>query len=315
MGLIFIPVCPSAYALCKTAFAGRKSGIPDLRMQHAGGTIRPCRRRTGARRRLALLFAAVPIPTIITDPVFYLLAIPAVLALGLSKGGFAGVGLLATPLISVYLNPLEAAALLLPILICQDIIAVWWYRHDWDAWNLKVLLPGALIGMGIGWLLATRVSDDAIRLMVGFIGIAFVADTWLRKGPVEARKKTAASGVFWGGVSGFTSFLAQGGGPPFSVHVLPQLLPKLRLVGTTTIFFAIVNALKIGPYFALGQFSLESVATSVVLLPLAVITNFLGIWLVRVTPQHLFYRIAYVLVFLISLVLIWQGLFSKSLGG
>jgi uncharacterized membrane protein YfcA len=76
-----------------------------------------------------------------------------------------------------------------------------------------------------------------------------------------------------------------------------------------------VNALKIGHYFALGQFSLENFMTSVVLLPLAVVTNFLGIWLVRVTPTELFYRIAYVLVLLVSLVLIWQGLFSKPLGG
>ena len=211
----------------------------------------------------------------ITDPLFYLLAVPAVLALGLSKGGFAGVGLLATPLVSVYLHPLEAAALLLPILICQDTIAVWWYRHDWDAWNLKVLLPGAVIGMAIGWLLAARVSDDAIRLMVGFIGIAFVAHAWLRKGPVEPQKKTAASGVFWGGVSGFTSFMTQGGGPPvFRCMSCRSACRSCRLVGTTTIFFAVVNALKIGPYFALGQFSLENFATSVVLLPLAVRDQF-----------------------------------------
>ena len=99
----------------------------------------------------------------ITDPVFYLFAVPAVLALGLSKGGFAGVGLLATPLVSLYLHPLEAAALLLPILICQDIIAVWWYRHDWDAWNLKVLLPGAVIGMASAgcWPRACRTTPSA----------------------------------------------------------------------------------------------------------------------------------------------------------
>jgi len=116
-------------------------------------------------------------------------------------------------------------------------------------------------------------------------------------------------------VSGFTSFMTQGGGPPYQVHILPQRLPKLRLVGTTTIFFAVVNALKIGPYFALGQFSLENFATSVVLLPLAVLTNFIGIWLVRVTPTELFYRIAYILVLVVSLLLIWQGLSSKSVGG
>jgi uncharacterized protein len=268
------------------------------------------RKRWRPRTPCALI-PPVPLPHIITEPLFYVFAVPAVLAIGLSKGGFAGVGLLATPLVSLYLPPLEAAALLLPILICQDAISVWWYRHDWDSWNLKVMLPGALIGMSLAWILASRVSDDAIRLMVGGIGVAFVANAWLRKGPIEPQKKTAASGAFWGGVSGFTSFMTQGGGPPFQVHVLPQRLPKLTLVGTTTIFFAFVNALKIGPYFALGQFSTENFATSVMLLPLAVATNFLGIWLVRLTPTELFYKLAYILVLLVSLVLIWQGLHPK----
>src|SRR5690606_3205911 len=69
---------------------------------------------------------------LVTDPVFYLLAVPAVILLGLSKGGFAGLGTAATPLIALYLPPFEAAALLLPILICQDIISLYAYRRDWD---------------------------------------------------------------------------------------------------------------------------------------------------------------------------------------
>ncbi len=253
---------------------------------------------------------------IISEPTFYLLAVPAVLAIGLSKGGFAGVGLLATPLLALYLPPLEAAALLLPILISQDMISVWWYRRDWDAWNLKVLLPGAVAGMALGWIFAAQVSDAAIRIVVGGIGIAFVLHAWfsaglnalLQRAPAAPRPGSAASGLFWGAVSGFTSFLTQGGGPPYQVHVLPQRLPKLTLVGTTTIFFAIVNALKIGPYYLLGQFSFSNLSTSFSLLPLAVATNALGIWLVRITPTTLFYRIAYVLVLLVSLGLMWQGL-------
>ncbi|MGE3147071.1 MAG: sulfite exporter TauE/SafE family protein [Pseudorhodoplanes sp.] len=244
---------------------------------------------------------------IITDLTFYLVAIPAVTFLGLSKGGFAGAGLLATPLLALYLPPLEAAALLLPILLSQDAISVWWYRHDWDPWNLKVLLPGALIGTGLAWLFAAQLSDAWLRLTVGSIGIAFCLNAWLLRGRTEPQKKSAASGWFWGAVSGFTSFLNQAGGPPFQVHVLPQRLPKMTLVGTTTIFFAIVNALKIGPYLALGQFSAKNFATSLALLPIAVATNFLGIYLVRRTPTELFYRIAYVLVFCVSLALLWQG--------
>lgn len=245
--------------------------------------------------------------SVIADPLFYAIAVPAVICLGLSKGGFAGVSILATPLLALYLPPLEAAALLLPILIAQDVISVWWYRRDWDAWNLKVLMPGMLVGVGLAWGFSAYVTEDAIRLVVGSIGVAFVVHALLRREPARAVKKTAASGVFWGSVSGFTSFMVQGGAPPFQVHVLPQRLPKLTLVGTTTIFFAVVNALKIGPYFALGQFSTRNFATSLMLLPLAVAANALGIWLVRITPTDLFYKIAYALVFGVSLILVWQG--------
>lgn len=245
--------------------------------------------------------------SVVTDPYFYMIAVPAVVALGLSKGGFAGVGTLATPLLALYLPPLEAAALLLPILITQDAISVWWYRKDFDRWNLKVMLPGALIGMGLAWLFAAYVSDAALRISVGVIGICFVIYSVFTYIPAEGHKKTALSGLFWGSVSGFTSFLSQAGGPPFQVHILPQRLPKLTLVGTTTIFFTIVNALKIGPYFALGQFTTVNFATSLMLLPIAVIANALGIFLVRVTPVDIFYRIAYALVFCVSVLLLWQG--------
>ncbi len=246
--------------------------------------------------------------SIITDPIFYMIAIPAVILLGMSKGGFAGIGVVTTPLISLYLPPLEAAALILPTLIIQDLISCWWYRKDWDAWNLKVLLPGALVGMGLGWIFAGYVTDSALRIVIGTIGISFVLHYLLKAKPTEGQRKSAFSGVFWGGVSGFTSFLSQAGGPPYQAHVLPQRLPKLTLVGTTTIFFAIVNALKIGPYFALGQFNTRNLVTSLLLLPIAVAGNAFGIWLVRVTPQEAFYKIAYSIVFCVSLLLLWQGI-------
>jgi uncharacterized membrane protein YfcA len=103
------------------------------------------------------------------------------------------------------------------------------------------------------------------------------------------------------------SLLIQVGAPPFQIHILPQRLDKLTLVGTSVIFFAFVNWMKVLPYFALGQFSPRNFATSLALLPLAIAANFLGIWLVRKTPQERFYQISYLLMFLISLALLWQG--------
>jgi uncharacterized protein len=247
------------------------------------------------------------VPPIISDPYFYCAAIPAVILLGLSKGGFASVGMTATPLLALYLPPLEAAALLLPLVISQDLISIHVYRRDWDASNLKILLPGAVIGMALGWLIASHVSDNAVRLSVGIIGLAFIANMWLRRAIVEPRRMSTASGVFWGALSGFTSFMTQGGSPPFQVYVLPQRLPKLVLVGTTTMFFAAVNAMKIIPYFMLGQFTARNLSTSLALLPIAVAANFAGVWLVRRTPMEVFYRIAYVLLLMISVTLLWQG--------
>lgn len=248
------------------------------------------------------------LPRMITDPLFYAVAIPAVISLGLSKGGFTGLGAVSTPLIALYLPPLEAAALLLPILMCQDAIAAYVYRRDWSAWNLKVLLPGAVVGIAVAALMASHVSDDAVRIIAGSIGLAFVAHAWLRRANVEPHKATALGGFVWGSVSGFTSFVIQGGSPAFQAHTLPQRMPKMTFVGTSTLFFCAVNAMKVPPYFMLNQFSAPNFTTSMVLLPLAVAANFAGFWLVRRTPTDWFYRIAYTLLLLISLGLLWQGL-------
>jgi len=242
---------------------------------------------------------------VLTDPFFYLLALPAVTVLGLGKGGFAGIGMAAAPLLSLYIPPLQAAAILLPILLCQDAISVWTYRRDWDAWNVKVMTVGALIGLGAAWVFAAFVSDAAVRLIVGLIGVSFVLNAWFRRPKLVA--PTVPRGIFWGATAGFTSTLIQAGAPPFSVFVLPQRLPKMTLVGTMTVFFALTNVMKVAPYLALGQFSTATLATSALLLPLAVATNFAGIWLVRVTPVEVFYRISYWLVLVISVALTWLG--------
>jgi uncharacterized membrane protein YfcA len=247
------------------------------------------------------------VPAFIPDPYFYCAAIPAVILLGLSKGGFVSVGMTATPLLALYLSPLEGAALLLPILISQDLISVYVYRHHWDASNLKVLIPGGVIGMAFAWLVASHISDNTVRLTVGVIGVTFVAYMWLKRADVEPRRMGTASGVFWGSLAGFTSFMTQGGSPPFQIYVLPQRLPKLVLVGTTTMFFASINVMKIAPYFMLGQFSPRNLSTSLLLLPIAVAANFAGVWLVRRTPTTVFYRIAYTLLLMISVALLWQG--------
>jgi uncharacterized membrane protein YfcA len=191
---------------------------------------------------------------------------------------------------------LQAAAILLPILLCQDVISVWIYRRRWSAWNLKVLLPGSVVGVGAAWLFAAYVPNAYVEIAVGVTGVCFALYNTFGKVPAQPWRPSVPAGMFWGSLAGFTSTIIQVGAPPYQVHILPQRLDKLTLIG-----------MKLVPYFALGQFSPRTLATSVVLLPFAVATNFLGLWLARRTPTELFYRITYLLMFLISLALIWQG--------
>ena len=243
----------------------------------------------------------------ISDPGFYLVAGVAVLMLGLAKGGFTGVGQVATPIMALLVSPLQAAAILLPILLVQDIISVWVYRRTWSAWNIKVMLPGAVVGIGAGWALAEHLNDSYVRLALGLVSFFFVLIYWFGVSQKLAPKPTARSGVVMGVFAGFTSTIAHAGAPPFQMHVYPQNLDKLTFAGTSAVFFAAMNYIKVVPFLALGQLTHENVVISATLLPLAIATNILGIWLVRIVPQAMFYRIVYLVMFVISLELIREG--------
>ena len=236
---------------------------------------------------------------------FYLVAVPAVIVLGLSKGGFTGLSSLAMPMLSLVESPVRAAAIVLPILIVQDWVSVWAFRRDFSSSNLLILIPSAMMGVGLGWLLAARVSEDAVRLALGVISIAFVAYMLIRdrlgRAPVE--RPGVPGGLVWGSLAGFTSFISHSGAPPFQVYVLPQNLKPRIFAGTATMFFAAVNLLKLPPYFLLGQFNRANLAVSAGLIPVAILSTFGGVWLVRRVPPDRFYAIILALTFLIGVKL------------
>jgi hypothetical protein len=243
------------------------------------------------------------------NPAFYLTAIPAVILLGLSKGGFSGLSSLAMPLVALAISPVKAAAIVLPILIVQDWVSVWAFRRDWDLRNLAILAPAGAIGVAAGWLMAARVDEQAVRLAVGLISVGFVAFMLLRDrlASAAATEATVAPGLFWGAVAGFTSFVSHTGAPPTMVYLLPQRLTPRIFAGTSAILFAIVNLLKVGPYFALGQFSRDNLSASASLLPVAVASTFAGVWLVRRVSAERFYVAVLALTFLVGVKLIWDG--------
>ena len=243
------------------------------------------------------------------DPVFYVAAIPAVILLGLSKGGFSGLSSLAMPLFALAISPVKAAAIMLPILIVQDWVSVWAFRRDVELRNLAILVPGAVVGVGAGWLLAARVDEQAVRLAVGLISVGFVAFMMLRDRLASgaATRANVPPGLFWGAIGGFTSFVSHTGAPPVMIYMLPQKLTPRIFAGTSAVLFAIINLLKVGPYFALGQFSHDNLSASASLLPVAVVSTFAGVWLVRRVSAERFYVAVLGLTFIVGVKLIWDG--------
>jgi uncharacterized protein len=255
------------------------------------------------------------LPPIIADPGFYAAAVPAVLLVGMSKGGFSGLSLLSLPLLALVVSPVKAAAIMLPILLVQDVVSVWAYRRSFDRRILAIMLPGSFLGVLIGWMIAAWVTEAMVRVGVGVISVGFVLLYWRRRygsGPGDAPKPSKAAGVFWGALAGYTSFVAHAGGPPFQVYVLPQRLSPESYAGTNTLFFAVTNAVKVIPYLALGQFSPENLGTSAVLAPAAIAATFVGVWLVRRIDASRFYTIIYGLSLGVGLKLIWDGVRDLS---
>lgn len=230
---------------------------------------------------------------------------------GLAKGGLAGVGVASVPLLALVLPPVQAAGILLPVLCVTDLAALraWW--GQWHRRTLRLMLPGAMAGIGVGWLTAAQVSDNAVRLIVGGIALAFVARwLWQRRGGRTApiRPESPPRAGIWGAIAGYTSFVAHAGGPPFSVYALPLGLAPAVLTSTSVAFFAAVNYVKLIPYFALGQFDGSNLAASALMLPVAILFTALGAALIRRMRTDLFYAFTYAMTALVGLKLIRDGL-------
>jgi uncharacterized membrane protein YfcA len=228
----------------------------------------------------------------------------------LSKGGFAGVGALGTPMLALLVGPVEAAAIILPILIVQDVVGVWAFRKSWDGHVLALMLPGATIGIALAYWFAASLPEAGMQLALGLISVLFaMRSLWLQRGgrvPAPAHPPRWF-GFLMGIVSGVTSQIAHAGQPPFQIYVLPKRLARDVLVGTTAIFFAAVNWIKVPAYIALGQFGRAHLLTSLALMPVALASTFAGVWLVRRVDADRFYLLIYWLMLGIGLKLLWDG--------
>ena len=221
------------------------------------------------------------------DPLFLAVAIVAVLLAGISKSGFGGaMGGLSVPLMSLLIATPQAAAIMLPILLVMDALELLIFRGKGDAANLRIIIPGALLGILFGTLTFHLVDPRWIKGVIGLEAALFGIDR-LRsaRAVAAARPPELGRGLFWSAISGFTSFISHAGGPPILQYLLPQNMDRVRMVGTTVIYFSLVNFVKLVPYAFLGLLDLSNLRTALVLLPAAPLGYWLGLKLLKGLPQ------------------------------
>lgn len=237
-------------------------------------------------------------------------AIISVILAGFAKGGFSGLGALCTPVMALVMPPVTAAAILLPILIVQDMVSLWSFRGQWNRRILAWMLPSACLGVGIGWAMAAKLTVPIILATLGAITLAFgVWRLWAdRRGEAKASTAPEWIGSLFGVATGFTSQIAHAGGPPFQMWVVPKKLPHIEYAGTNILLFAALNWVKVPAYIQLGQFHSETLWTSAYLMPLAIVSTMAGVYLVKRVNGPLFYRIVNVLMIVLGARLLWAGL-------
>ena len=231
----------------------------------------------------------------IDNPWFFAAALPAVFINGVSKGGFgSGLGIVSVPLMALSVPVTEAAAIMLPILCVMDLAALWAYRRSWDRENMKIMLPAGLTGLVLGALTFRYINEAGLKLVLGTVAVGFVCYHWSGAARQLARTQPSrAKGYFWCCVSGYTSTVAHAGGPPMSIYLLPQRLDKALLAGTAVVFFAVLNYVKLVPYFWLGLFDARNLTTAAALAPIGVLGILAGVWVRKRISEPLFYRLCY----------------------
>lgn len=243
---------------------------------------------------------------------FWILAVTAAVFVGMSKGGLSMAGTVSVPLLALVISPVTAAGLLLPVYVVSDMFGLYAYRHEFNRRVVLIIAGAATIGIALGWATAAVVDETQVKLIVGLIGLGFVlTQGWkaLRKHPAAAaRPARLIPGLFWGTVTGFVSFVSHSGAPPYQVYTLPLGMRRTLYAGTATVSFAYINAAKLVPYWALGQLSAENLKVAALLALPAALAVFLGMWLVKVMSDRIYYRLITGMLALLSIKLIWDAL-------
>lgn len=239
------------------------------------------------------------------DPIYLLFF--AALMVGTAKGGLATIGSVAVPLVALVMNPVTAAAILLPVYIVTDWVAVYLYRRSYSRENLVIFVPSMLIGIALATLMVSIAPEALLLILTGAIGLWYCLKSWLRRSAPRITKPALIPGMGWGILAGIASYLTHSAGPPTQAYLLPQQLPKLVYAGTIAFCFAIVNLAKLPGYALAGQFDDINWALTPWLIATGILGTGIGRWLTGILPQALYVRVIEVLLFVLSIILLTKG--------
>jgi len=248
----------------------------------------------------------------LVDWAFFAVAAPAVTFAGISKGGFgSGAAFAAASILAVILEPGQALGIMLPLLMLVDATTLRPYWGQWSWPDARLLILGALPGVGIGAWLYQIADADFFRLLIGGISLAFVG--WqmslkLRLIRPPAREMPQWAGALAGALAGFTSFVSHAGGPPAAVYLLSRGLAKTPFQATTVLIFWAINIAKFVPYAFLGIFTVQTLWADLLLAPFAILGAWLGVKAHHMVPERAFFALTYTLLTLTGAKLIWDAL-------
>ena len=242
--------------------------------------------------------------------------------IGMSKGGFP-VGAIALPvLILVWPTQAQSAraavGFMLPMLCVMDLVALsfYWRQVQWG--RIIYLMPGTLLGVAVTSFLfvsdesvVIAVSDRALKIMIGLLGILFVvyfaAKKWILRHLHASQPNWTKGGVFGFG-AGITSTLAHAAGPVIQMYLLPQHLEKKKFAGTSCAFFWMLNLIKLLPFALLGRIQPDNLKLGAALLPVIPLGVAFGWWLTHKTDQKHYTALIYIVLLMTSITLILKAL-------
>lgn len=221
----------------------------------------------------------------------WVLAAVAALCVGLAKGGFGGVGMFTVLIMARVMPAYESTGIVLPLLLCGDVFAVAAFRKHAQWLHIWKMLPPALAGIVLGFLLMPHIPKSVFGPVIGWIVLTMVLLQSVRQFRPHAFEKVPHTRWFaWmmGAWSGITTMMANAAGPVLALYLLAVNLPKYELVGTSAWFFFIVNLAKVPFSSRLGLINGSTLVFNLMLAPFVIAGIFSGRALIKIVPQKLF---------------------------